>query len=253
VIKEVVPEGATWSMVMREDFEGEAGSAPSAMWVPEIATGFGNQQLEHTTDRPENLSLDGEGHLAITARKENYRDREYTSARITTEGQFMPTYGRIEARIKLPRGKGLWPAFWMLGKDYRTEGIGWPECGEIDIMEFRGQNPHEFRGSLHGPNYFGGQNIGIDYVVDDDLSADFHVYGVQWTETGILFTFDGEPYFSRLAEDMNERQPWVFDGPFFIILNLAVGGTYVGDVGSDVQWPQQMLVDYVHVYELKNP
>jgi beta-glucanase (GH16 family) len=249
-LKSVVPEGATWQLVMKDEFDGAAGSPPSGIWAAEIGSGWGNEQLEHDTDRPENVSLDGQGHLVFTARKEQLGDQDYTSARITTEGRFSRTHGRIEARIKMPRGKGLWPAFWLLGEDHKS--AGWPGCGEIDVMEFRGQNLHEFRGSLHGPGYAGGQNLGRDYEVPEDLASDFHVYGVEWTELGIAFTLDGEPYYSKLAADMGIQTPWVFDDRrFFMILNLAVGGTYVGDVGDDVEFPQQMLVDYVRVYELK--
>jgi beta-glucanase (GH16 family) len=255
VIKPVVPMGATWSLVMEDQFEGEAGSAPSAIWTPEVrGDGFGNGQLEFDTDRLENASLDGQGHLVITARKEQMGGREYTSARLTTEGQFMLKYGRIEARMKMPRGQGLWPAFWMLGEDHdrKKGGVGWPECGEIDIMEFRGQNPYQVRGSLHGPGYEGGANLGRDLDVDHDLTEDFHVYAAQWTKTGIAFTLDGEPYFSQLAEDMGGTKPWVFDQrEFFLILNLAVGGKYVGEVGK-IDFPQQLVVDYVRVYSL-NP
>jgi beta-glucanase (GH16 family) len=252
-IKPVVPEGATWTLVAEgsDEFEGPAGSLPSPdLWAAEVGSGWGNKQLEHDTDRPENASLDGEGHLVITARKEKLEGMEYTSARLTTEGRFTLKYGRVEARIKMPRGQGLWPAFWLLGEDHRS--AGWPECGEIDVMEFRGQNLHEFRGSLHGPGYAGGQNLGVDHEVEHDLSADFHVYGVEWTPVGIAFTLDGEPYYSQLVEDMGGSTPWVFDDrPFFMILNLAVGGTYVGEVG-DVEFPQRLVVDYVRVYEL-NP
>jgi beta-glucanase (GH16 family) len=251
VIKPVVPEGATWSLVMEDQFEGAAGSPPSAIWAPEIGSGWGNKQLEYDTDRLENASLDGAGNLVITARKEPFEGSEYTSARLTTERRFTVKYGRIEARIKMPRGKGLWPAFWMLGEDHGS--TGWPECGEIDIMEFRGQNPYEFRGSLHGPGYAGGSNLGRDLEVAGDLSAEFHEYSVEWTDRGIAFSLDGEPYFSQLAADMGGRTPWVFDDrPFFLILNLAVGGTYVGPVGEDTVFPQQLLVDYVRVYAL-NP
>jgi beta-glucanase (GH16 family) len=241
-------------MTWEDEFDGPAGQSPDpAKWTFDIGDGcpdlcgWGNAQLEFDTDRPENVSLDGEGNLAITARKEAYRGREYTSARIKTQGLFERARGRFEARIRLPVGQGIWPAFWLLGADIGR--VGWPECGEIDIMEYRGQEPRIVHGSLHGPGYSGGSALTSAFALSEGgFDEDFHVFAVDWDEGGITWYVDGVPYQTIERGDLPGGARWVFDGPFFIILNVAVGGRYVGSPNESTLFPQRMLVDWVRVY-----
>ncbi len=236
--------GLTW----QDDFEGPAGHPPDpAKWRFDIGTDWGNGQLEYDTDRPQNVSLDGAGCLAITARAEDFGGRSYTSGRIKTEGLFAQTRGRFEARIKLPTGRGLWPAFWLLGADFGA--VGWPECGEIDIMEYRGQDPRTIHGSLHGPGYSGGAAItGQHTLAQGGFNLGFHTFAVEWTEAAITWFVDGYVYQTVRPADLPAGARWVFDRPFFILLNLAVGGRWVGPPDQTTALPQTMLVDWVRVY-----
>jgi len=233
----------TWA----DEFDGPAGQLPDATkWAFDIGTDWGNAQLEYDTSLPENVSLDGNGYLAITAREEDYRGRSYTSGRIKTQGLFDQTRGRFEARIKLPVGQGIWPAFWLLGADFET--VGWPGCGEIDIMEYRGQEPGIVHGTIHGPGYSGGSGIGSSYTLSEGgFDEDFHVFAIDWDEDGITWYVDDQPYQTIQPEDLGGRS-WVFDHPFFIILNVAVGGHYVGSPNESTVFPQTMLIDWVRVY-----
>ncbi|GHG94771.1 glycoside hydrolase family 16 protein [Comamonas sp. JC664] len=238
-----------WELVWQDEFEGEAGTPPSPdRWVHDVGGhGWGNEQLEFNTNRTENAAHDGEGHLVLTARRERYGNRDYTSARIRTQGRYEPLYGRIEARIQLPVGRGIWPAFWMLGANIAA--VDWPECGEIDIMEYRGQLPSILRGSLHGPGYSAGNNIGQEHVVSGKrLNEGFHIYAVEWEPDRIRWFLDDTMYFEATPAKLPAGARWVFDSPQFIILNVAVGGTFVGPVGRDTVFPQEMKVDYVRVY-----
>lgn len=231
-----------------DEFDGTAGQLPdAAKWTYDVGTGWGNAQIEYDTDhRAANVSLDGEGHLAITVRRESYAGHDFTSGRITTRGLYEPTHGRIEARIKLPSGAGLWPAFWLLGADFGT--AGWPQCGEIDVMEARGQEPSWIFGSLHGPGYSGGSGITRRYGLPNDrFDTGFHTFAVEWDEGRIDWSVDGVAY--QRVTPSSVSGPWVFDHAFAIILNVAVGGTVGGVVpGADVVFPQSMLVDWVRVY-----
>lgn len=238
-----------WKLVWQDEFEGTKGQLPdAAKWVFDTGTGtngWGNGELEYYTNRTNNAALDGDGHLVITAIKESYSGSSYTSARINTKGLFEQKYGRFEARIKMPRGPGLWPAFWMLGTNYST--TGWPQCGEIDIMEYRGQEPSIVHGTVHGPGYSGGDAITKSYsYTDARFDTDYHVFAVEWTENSIDFYVD-DTFYQRITPDKVTGE-WVYDHSFFIILNLAVGGNYVGYPTSQTSFPQSMLVDYVKVY-----
>ena len=194
-----------------------------------------------------NVSLDGSGNLAITALEEEYLGRDYTSGRITTSGRFSRTRGRFEARIKLPVGQGIWPAFWLLGSDFSS--VGWPECGEIDIMEYRGQLPTVATGALHGPGYSGGNSLyGVYTLASGQFNDGFHVFAIDWNTTSITWSVDGIEYLTIEASDLPQGATWVFNDDFFIILNVAVGGNYVGDPDETTVFPQTMLVDYVRVY-----
>lgn len=236
----------SWQLVWQDEFDGPSGQLPNAAnWKFDIGTDWGNAQLEYDTDRPENVSLDGSGNLAIIARREPFAGSAFTSGRITTQGLFDQTYGRFEARIKMPYGPGLWPAFWMLGTDIET--VGWPQCGEIDIMEYRGQEPNIIHGSVHGPGYSGGlaktKSFGFE---KNRFDVDFHLFAVEWGEDFIDFFVDDVFYQRITPDDLNGE--WVFDSPYFLILNLAVGGNYVGFPTEQTVFPQTMLIDYVRVY-----
>lgn len=235
------------NLVMEEEFEGS--ELNSEMWSYNIGTGtngWGNNELQYYTDRTENVSVE-DGMLKITALQESYEGSSYTSGRILTQGLYEQTYGRIEARIQLPWGQGLWPAFWMLGSDIDT--VGWPQCGEIDIMEYRGQAPTSISGTLHGPGYSGGESIGKSYELENDrFDTGFHVFGVEWGPNYVNFYVDDVLYNQITPSDLDGEE-WVFDQPFFIILNLAVGGDFVGSPNDDTVFPQTMLVDYIRVYE----
>jgi beta-glucanase (GH16 family) len=239
---------APYGLVWQDEFEGPAGSVPDpARWQFDIGTDWGNAQLEYDTDRPQNAGLDGLGHLAITARSEQYADQPYTSARIKTKDLFERTHGRFEARIKLPAGQGIWPAFWLLGAG--IDQVGWPQCGEIDIMEYRGQEPRVLHGSLHGPGYAGNGALTRSHVLaQGGFDLGFHVFAVEWSSGAITWLVDGFPYFTATPADLPSGTSWVFDQPFFVILNVAVGGRWVGAPDATTVFPQTMLVDYVRVY-----
>lgn len=241
-------EGAhDWQLVWQDEFEGPAGQLPAATkWRFDIGTDWGNAQLEYDTGRPENASLDGAGNLAITARREAWLGRSYTSARITTRGLFEQAEGRYEARIKMPRGKGIWPAFWLLGANQTT--TGWPACGEIDITEFRGQNPSTVLGTVHGPGYSGTGGIGRQFdLAQDRFDTGFHTFALEWTEASLRWYVDDKLY--QVIRPGDLPAAWVFDHPFYIILNVAVGGGFVGSPDASTPLPQAMLVDYVRVYQ----
>jgi beta-glucanase (GH16 family) len=171
----------------------------------------------------------------------------YTSARLKTEGLFTQALGRFEIRARIPRGQGIWPAFWMLGADIGT--VSWPGCGEIDIMENVGKEPAVNHGSLHGPGYSGGNPLTGQYKLPSGALADaFHLYAVEWEEGVIRFYVDDNLYETRHASDVPSGARWVYDHPFFMILNIAIGGAFPGAPDATTQLPQTMTVDYVRVY-----
>lgn len=241
------PEQPTWRIVWQDEFNSPAGTPPdSTRWVYDIGTNWGNNQLEYDTDRIENSSQDGLGNLAIIAREESYMGSNYTSARILTRGLFEPAAGRFEARMQMPRGRGLWPAFWLLGANF--DSIGWPACGEIDIMEYRGQEPSTIHGSVHGPGYSGGQAVTKRFdLVGGRFDTGFHIFAIEWRNNEIKWFVDGTLY--HTVTPATVPGTWVFDHPFYIILNLAVGGNFVGPPDASTTFPQSLLIDWVRVYE----
>jgi beta-glucanase (GH16 family) len=248
-------EPRNWQLVWSDDFNGAAGESPdSAKWTYDIGVGpnndgWGNAELEYYTSRPTNVSVDGNGNLAITAKSELYSGSAFTSARIKTQGLFDQAYGRFEARIQTPYGPGIWPAFWLLGSNIGS--VGWPQCGEIDILELRGQKPNIIAGTLHGPGYSGGAAISKSFAFENArFDTDFHLFAVEWGKDYIDLFVDNTLYQQLTPEDLTGD--WVFDHPFFIILNVAVGGNYVGYPSSLTPFPQTMLVDYVKVYKEVN-
>jgi len=241
---QTAPAGTSWKLVWSDEFNGPAGSLPDpTYWTYDLGTNCcGNNELETYTNKAENAHMDGLGHLDIHV--ENPAPGVYTSARIKTQGLFSVEYGRIEARIKIPSGQGMWPAFWMLGNNITT--AGWPQCGEIDIMENIGSTPATAYGSLHGPDNY---NETAQYQLSSGaLADDFHVYAVEWSADQITFYVDGNLYETQT----NSGAGWVFNAannPFFIILNVAVGGDWPGPPDATTRFPQDMLVDYVRVYQ----
>ncbi len=234
-------------LVMSDEFETD-GAPDSDLWTFEIGTGqngWGNNELQYYTDRTENVQVQN-GFLLITARRENYEGSSYTSARMITKGKFDQTYGRFEARMRLPYGQGMWPAFWMLGAD--IDSNPWPGAGEIDIMEYRGQEPTVVLGSVHGPGYSGGEAVTKRYsLLNDRFDTGFHVFGIEWGEDYVNYYVDDVLYNQITPDDVDGE--WVFNKPFYILINLAVGGSFVGSPNSETVFPQTMLVDYVRVYQ----
>jgi beta-glucanase (GH16 family) len=249
---------ATWPLAWSDEFDGAAGSPPdAASWTYDIGGGgWGNNELQFYTDDPRNAALDGKGHLRLTVRESDgslachYGPCEYTSARLLTRGRHEPLYGRIEARIKVPAGFGLWPAFWMLGSDIDT--VSWPASGEIDVMEFVGRRPNEILGTIHGPGYSGSSGITGFVDLDDPVSDSFHVFTMDWLPDRITWYLDGVQYHEATPADVAPN-PWVFDHPFFLLLNVAVGGNLGGPVFPDTTFPASMAVDYVRIYQEATP
>ena len=235
-----------WELVWQDEFN-TPGAPDAAKWTYDIGNGpnndgWGNAELQSYTSRAENIVI-ADGKLKITAIKNG---NAFTSARIKTQGLFEQGYGRIEASIKLPYGPGIWPAFWMVGNDVNTKG--WPQCGEIDIMEGRGQEPNIIHGTVHGPGYSAGAAITASYGLQNArFDTDYHLFAVEWTENCIDFYVDDVLY-SRITPEKVTGN-WVYDHPFFIILNVAVGGNYVGWPTTSTPFPQTMYVDYVKVYK----
>lgn len=244
------PTGRT--LTWQDEFDGPIDASPNpSRWTYDLGTDWGNAQLEYDTARPENVSLDGAGHLRIVARKENYNGCAYTSARILTRGLFTQTKGRFEARLQLPVGQGIWPAFWLLGSNIGS--VGWPTCGEIDIMEYRGQQPTKSTGSLHGPGYSGAAALTATYTLPSGtFDGGWHTFAVEWETGKITWLVDDVPYQVRTASSLPGGATWVFEHPFFVILNVAVGGNYVGAPDGSTTFPQTMLVDWVRVYQAKS-
>jgi beta-glucanase (GH16 family) len=247
------PDAKPWTLRWVEQFNGPEGSEPDpSTWVHDVGgDGWGNSQLEYNTDRTDNVDLDGNGFLRITARREAYEDNSWTSGRLTTHGLESFAYGRIEARILLPAGKGLWPAFWMLGQDFAD--VGWPTCGEIDILELRGETPNELLGTVHGPGYSGGSSVGQTWVTEQDLTDDFHIYAVEWDPRHISWWLDDALIGTVHPGDLPAGTPWVFDHDFFILLNLAVGGNFLEEPDETTPDVAVMGVDYVKVFERTEP
>lgn len=246
--------------VFNDEFNKAANTPIDATkWTAENGSGgWGNEELQHYTNSPENAYHDGRGNLVIRAIKLApplnlncwYGKCQYTSARLVTKEKFERKYGRFEARIKIPRGQGMWSAFWMLGNNIDT--VGWSACGEIDVMENIGREPFTVHGTIHGPGYSGAKGIGAPFnlVNSQEFADDFHVYATEWTENKIAFYVDGKLYKTITPQDLPAGKDWIYDRPFFMILNLAIGGNWGGVPDETTVFPQTMLVDYVRVYRL---
>jgi beta-glucanase (GH16 family) len=242
-----------WVLTWSDEFNAADGSAPdSSKWTFDLGgNGWGNDELETYTSRPQNVQIQG-GNLVITAIQELFMGddgivRPYTSSRIKTQGKFSQQYGRFEARIKLPAGRGVWPAFWVMGDNVDT--VQWPSCGEIDIMENIGNHPKTVYSTVHGPTSDGSAyRIGATYDSDSAFSDDFHIFAMEWAPDILKFYVDGNLYNTLTQANLPSNYIWVFDHPFFIVLNVAVGGVWSGPPDSSTVFPQSMLVDYVRVY-----
>jgi beta-glucanase (GH16 family) len=253
------PPTTGYTLVWSDEFNGADGSAPdSSKWTYDTGgKGWGNKELECYTNLTQNAHLQG-GNLVITAISQpayacsGGTANNYTSARLKTQGLFSQAYGRFEARIKIPKGQGMWPAFWMLGSNISS--TGWPTCGEIDIMENIGKEPGTVHGSLHGPSTTGHTSDAtapFNLPAGQNFADDFHLYAVEWDPGTIRFFVDTNLYATFNSSQWPAGGIWVFDHPFFIILNVAVGGTWPGSPDNTTVFPQQMLVDYVRVYTKK--
>lgn len=250
--KKTKPEVGTVSterqLVWSDEFEGNGG-IDTTKWAFRIGGhGWGNNELQYYTDRPENARRE-DGKLIIEAIKEDYKNRSYTSARLVTRGKQSWMHVRLEARAKLPSGVGTWPAIWMLGENIKT--VGWPRCGEIDIMEHVGYAPDSIYGTVHTDafNHVEGTQDG-GFTTAEDLETAFHVYFIDWTGEKIDFGMDDEVYFTFHKRPDATFAEWPFDDPHYLLLNIAVGGNWGGEMGVDEKiWPQQMEIDWVRVYQ----
>ncbi|MGH9703323.1 MAG: glycoside hydrolase family 16 protein [Candidatus Acidiferrales bacterium] len=245
-----------WTLVWSDEFEGHDGSAPDPRkWTYDLGgSGWGNDELQTYTLRSQNISIQN-GKLIIAAFHENYTGpdglaKDFTSARVKTQGLFAQEYGRFEARIKIPYGQGIWPAFWILGDNFAKDG--WPACGEIDIMENIGKEPAVIHGSLQGPGYSGANHLSAAFHLPGgrQFSDGFHIFAVEWEPNAVQFYVDSYLYSSFTSADVPGGKPWVFNHKFFILLNVAVGGNWPGPPDSTTVFPQVMQVDYVRVYKL---
>jgi uncharacterized protein (TIGR03437 family) len=255
---------AGWKLVWSDEFNAPAGTPPDPHnWNYDLGNnnGWGNGELESYTSSPNNVFQDGKGNLVIRAIRD--ATGNYTSARLQTGSPNANTrttdlswqYGRIEARMKLPFGKGVWPAFWMLGESFGT--VGWPSCGELDIMENFGagkNNASVNNGTAHGPGYSGGSGIGKAYTLPlgQKVADDFHVYAIEWSQDSVVWMVDGVQFHKVTPASLPAGRQWVFNAPFFILLNLAIGGptTFLGTPDKTAPFPpQDMLIDYVRAYQ----
>jgi beta-glucanase (GH16 family) len=243
-----VPQESGWRLIWNDEFNGPVGTPPDAnKWSPRVGgDGWGSdQQIDYDTDN-KNAYQDGQGNLVLEADRNGsnytcwYGPCQYTSAQLTTLGHFSFTYGRIEGRIKIPAGQGFWSAFWMLGSNCDT--VGWPKCGEVDVMEILAQQADVLEGTAHSQGDYTG-----DYKSPQGTFAnDYHLYALQWDPNHLYFSVDGVVYYTLNRADIGSD--WVFDHPFNILLNLPIGGNWPGSPPPSVSFPKKMLVDYVRVY-----
>jgi beta-glucanase (GH16 family) len=248
-----------WTLSFQDEFSGPYGTAvDESKWrFDQGGNGWGNEELQYYTNTRHNAMTDGSGRLVIRARAEPEtapyicafgQKCAYTSARLNTKEKFTQAYGRFEARVRIPAGQGLWPAFWLLGDTIAEQG--WPSTGEIDVMETIGREPTLAHGTIHGPGYSGGNAIGAPVSLPDGaaFAAGFHTFAIEWQPNQIRWLLDDLEYQVRTPSDLPAGTKWVFDHPMFLILNLAVGGKWPGRPDASTVFPADLLVDYVRVY-----
>jgi beta-glucanase (GH16 family) len=246
------PTLVNWNLIWSDEFNSPDGSpVDDSLWEHQTGgSGWGNPELEYYTDRIENSFIenpDGKnGVLVIKAIKEDYKGLQYTSARLTTRKKFEPMFGRFEIRAQIPYGQGIWPALWMMGNNGT-----WPYCGEMDIMENIGKEPNIVHSTIHGPGYSGAKGIGKPYSLPDgaNFSEDYHLYAIEWEPNIIRFYVDDQLYNTVTPADLPQGTKWVFDHPFYLLMNVAVGGGWPGYPNDTTVFPQTMKVDYVRAYE----
>jgi beta-glucanase (GH16 family) len=255
-------------LLWSQEFNGKKGTLPDKkVWSYDLGGGgWGNSERQFYTNKPTNISMNGSGQLVINARRisniygeqlseepgtieilDRCSECQFTSSRIKTARKVSFMYGRIEARIKLPSGTGTWPAFWMLGGDL-LDGVPWPECGEIDIMEYRGDYSDRSTSAIHGPNTPPGSGLGSAYLNYGPLSNDYHTFAIEWKKNTLTFYVDNRPHGTVSSTDLNGR--WVFNQKFFLILNLAMGGTYAGEFIDPELMSAELKVDYIRFYSI---
>jgi len=248
--------GAAPRLIWSDEFAGPSGANPNpSKWNFDVGgNGWGNNELQSYTARPVNASLDGNGDLVVTARPERFSGddgiaRDYTSARLQTLGKFEFLYGRMEARIRVPAGAGLLPAFWSLGNDAYNSDDAWPASGEIDAMEVLGSEPGVVNGTLHAPWSWAPDGIGGVAKSPTPLSAGFHTYGVDWAPGEISFLLDGSAYETVRRSSLPAGAAWPFQHPNFLLLDVAVGGDWPGAPTASTTMPARMVVDWVRVWQ----
>ena len=259
----------TYKLLWADDFTGKKGALPNPkVWIPELGGLNSNGELEYYTKDSKNLALDGSGHLLITANRIADQSQmainndpaiyrmlnacnacQFTSAKLKTAGKLMFQYGKLEIRMKVSSGDGTWPAFWMLGNDL-LKGIPWPDSGEIDILETKGSLPNTAFGTIHGPGLAGGAGggFGSTFTSPTPLTSGFHTYAIEWKKNQIDFYVDDNLYFTAASND-SSTGTWVYNQPFFMILNLAMGGEFTGDL-DPAMTKAQMSIDYIHFYSI---
>ncbi len=246
-----------WTLVWSDEFNAANGTGvDSSKWSFDTGgSGWGNSELEYYTSGTSN-AVQENGSLVITATTAGasnyscwYGTCQYTSARLNTSGKFSQQYGRFESRIQIPEGQGVWPAFWMLGDNIGS--AGWPACGEIDVMENIGSTPDTTYGTTHGPGPGNYPGVGLSgpYNGGTVMGNAFHIYAVEWEANSVSFSVDGNTYWTVTPSSLPGGASWVWDQPFFVILNFAVGGQWPGNPNGTASFPQHMLVDYVRVYK----
>ncbi len=243
-----------------DEFNGTIGSPPDkAHWSYDTgANGWGNNELQNYVSDAEHAHIvldpaatDGKAlQILVTYNGQGLTHGNFKSARLLSRDKVSVQYGYIEARIHLPSGQGLWPAFWMLGADLGAPGVGWPQCGEIDIMENKGSHPAINGSSLHGPGYSGGNPLTAEYSLPGGrlFKDGYHTFGVLWAANSVTFSVDGNVFETRTPADIPGKT-WVFNHPFFFLMNVAVGGNFGGNPDATTVFPQKMLVDYIRVYK----
>jgi beta-glucanase (GH16 family) len=248
------------SLIWEQDFNEPSGTLPNPkVWNFNLGDGseygipgWGNQEREFYTDK--NVATDGSGNLVISADRypldeqpdSYYGKAEWSSAKLTTLNKVHFKYGRFEARLKLPSGLGTWPALWLLGTDIET--VPWPQCGEIDIVESRGDQPTSVYGTLHGPGYFGDKGKGLVFEAPDQLFDEYHEFAIEWLPNEIRWFYDGVMYHKNTASEIAPLE-WVYNHDFYLITNLAMGGNFTGAIDPELNHAE-LAIDYIKVFSI---